>query len=1067
MLNVIYSNSMSQLAAHLAESQQRDPLPPLQAETVMVQSNELARWLNLFLASNQSIAAHIEFPFPSAWLWKLFRQVWTDIPRESPYSTDAMSLKIFELLPTVKNQPEFEAISRYLGEADDARKMLDLSQRIADSFDQYLMYRPDWIAQWETGKTNNWQGALWQLLTRDDPEPMHRARLLQKMQQALKSKQFLTSILPPRIAIFGLTAMPPIYLDLLAEIAEFTEVSIYFLSPSEGYWGDLLNQKSQAKQRLLFDDEDDFTDNGHPLLASLGKLGQTFFEQLQAIPHEAEMLYLQPQATDILSQIKQDIYQLDNADELVTVASDDDSVQIHSCHSAMREAEVLHDQLLNLFEKHPDLSPTDVVVMTPDIEVYAPAIEAVFSSQPAARFIPFSIANRGDAQQQTIIETFTDLLGLPQSRFDAETIMRLLECTAIQREFRLDNTDLDTIRGWLRETQIRWGLDGNDKQALGLPAMDANTWRAGLDRLLLGYALPPAERDQWQLFNAQLPVGGISGDRAQLMAQLNAFIDQLSLLRNELKRPRTPADWQILLMDWLRKLFLIREENEQLQLDAILKAIDSLTEAAAQVGFEQKISIELLRDWLDLHIELPSAEHQFMGRGLTFCDMVPMRSIPFDVVCLIGMNDNSYPRRQPKPGFDLLSSDYRRGDRSRRDDDRYLFLEAILSANRHLYISYVGASIHDNSPIPPSVLVSDFADVVTRRFQTVEGTDIWEQLLTRHPLQAFSPRYFSGQDETLFSFNAEACPPVQKLSEATNWFASPLPEADESLRFVSLHQLISFFSHPARFLAQQRLGINFENDDATLEIREPFVLNGLEAWSVRQQMLDGRLNALDKAQIQPVIQATGVLPQGHFADLLFDQQLETVDAFTEKLQPLTSSQPMQPLVFEFDLGDFTLTGQLEGLSTSGLLHYRLAKMKAKDLLGLWCSHLLLNCLKPQGVALQSQLQCEDNYLQLNPVNEPEQMLADLLAIYWQGLHQPIPLLPQTSMAYALAELNAGKADPEKEAYKAWQSSRFHQGEESDTYHQLLFSELLLNDQFRDLALRVYQPLWDALQGDKL
>ncbi|WP_292746366.1 exodeoxyribonuclease V subunit gamma, partial [Methylophaga sp. UBA3191] len=662
MLKVIYSNSMSQLAAHLAETQQQNPLPPLQAETVMVQSNELARWLNLFLASNQSIAAHIEFPFPSAWLWKLFRQVWPDIPRESPYSTDAMSLKIFELLPTIKNQPEFEAISRYLGEADDARKMLDLSQRIADSFDQYLMYRPDWIANWEAGKTTNWQGALWQLLTRDDPEPMHRARLLQKMQQALKSRQFPTSILPTRIAIFGLTAMPPIYLDLLAEIAQLTEVSIYFLSPSEGYWGDLLNQKSQAKQRLLFDDEDDFTDNGHPLLASLGKLGQTFFEQLQAIPHEAEMLYLQPQATDILSQLKQDIYQLDNADELVAVASDDDSVQIHSCHSAMREAEVLHDQLLNLFEKHPDLSPTDVVVMTPDIEVYAPAIEAVFSSQPAERFIPFSIANRGDAQQQTIIETFTDLLGLPQSRFDAETIMRLLECTAIQRQFRLDHTDLDTIRGWLRQTQIRWGLDGKDKQALGLPALDANTWRAGLDRLLLGYALPPAERDQWQLFNAQLPVGGISGDRAQLMAQLHAFIDQLSQLRNELKRPRTPSDWQILLMDWLRKLFSVREENEQLQLDAILKAIDSLTEAAVLVGFEQKISIELLRDWLDLHIELPSAEHQFMGRGLTFCDMVPMRSIPFDVVCLIGMNDNSYPRRQPKPGFDLLSSDYRRGD---------------------------------------------------------------------------------------------------------------------------------------------------------------------------------------------------------------------------------------------------------------------------------------------------------------------------------------------------------------------------------------------------------------------
>ncbi|MCL4409387.1 MAG: exodeoxyribonuclease V subunit gamma, partial [Gammaproteobacteria bacterium] len=811
-------------------------------------------------------------------------------------------------------------------------------------------------------------------------------------------------------------------------------------------------------------DEDESSDNGHPLLASLGKLGQTFFEQLQAIPHQAEMLYLQPQADDVLSQLKQDVYQLDSQDERLLVASDDDSVQIHSCHSAMREAEVLHDQLLNLFEKHPDLSPTDVVVMTPDIEVYAPAIEAVFSSQPIERFIPFSIANRGEAQQQTIIETFTDLLGLPQSRFDAETIMRLLECAAIQRQFRLDHTDLDTIRGWLRETQIRWGLDGQDKQKLGLPALDANTWRAGLDRLILGYALPPAERDQWQLFNAQLPVGGISGDRAQLMAQLNAFIDQLSQLREELKRPRKAADWQILLSDWLRRLFAIHEENEQLQMDAILKAMDSLSESAQQVGFEQNLSIDLLRDWLDLHIEMPSAEHQFMGRGLTFCDMVPMRSIPFDVVCLIGMNDNSYPRRQPKPGFDLLSSDYRRGDRSRRDDDRYLFLEAILSANRHLYISYVGASIHDNSPIPPSVLVSDFADVLNRRFQTTEGNEIWEQLLTRHPLQAFSPRYFSGQDATLFSFNAEACPPLHKQTETRNWFARPLPEADDSWRFVSLHQLISFFSHPARFLAQQRLGINFENEDATLEIREPFTLNGLEAWTVRQQMLEGRLAALEGSQIQPVIQATGWQTNCDFADLLFDQQLEKVDSFTEKLKPLRSAQPLPALPFEFDCGEFTLTGQLEGLSATGLLHYRLAKMKAKDLLGLWCSHLLLNCLKPEGVTLQSQLQCEDSYIAFNAVVEPKAILADLLAIYWQGLHQPIPLLPLTSLTYAAAEME-GANDADGKAFKVW-TSGFNVGEDADPYHQLLFSESPLTDEFRALALRIYQPIWDAMAGDK-
>lgn len=1065
MLNVIYSNSTNQLAARLAEAIEIDPLPPLQAETVIVQSNELARWLNLFLASNQRVSAHIEFPLPSAWLWKLFRQAWPEIPKESPYSTDAMSLKIFELLPSISSLPEFEAIGRYLGNNQDPRKMLDLAQRIADSFDQYLMYRPDWIADWEAGKTTHWQAALWRLLTANDAAPMHRAALLQKMQQALTNKQFPASLLPPRISVFGLTALPPVYLQLLAEIAELTEVTIYFLSPSEAYWGDLLNQKSQAKQRLLFDDESAVSTHGHPLLASLGKLGQTFFEQLQAIPHQAESLFLPPLGDDMLSQLKRDIFELDSAPSPLVVATNDDSIQVHSCHSALREAEVLHDQLLHLFEQHPELSPTDVVVMTPDIENYAPAIEAVFGSQPAARFIPFSIANRGDAQQQTLIESFNTLLRMPQSRFDAETIMRLLECIAIQRQFGLEHQDLDIIRDWLQQTHIRWGLDAKDKQVLGMPALNANTWRAGLDRLLLGYALPPTQQAQWQLFNQQLPMPGISGDRARLVAQLNACIEQLGHFRTALKRPRSAADWQVLLNERIRRLFAIADENEQLQLDAILKAIDSLTEVAQQVGFEQSLSVECLNDWLDLHIELPGAEYQFMGRGLTFCDMVPMRSIPFDVVCLIGMNDNSYPRRQPKPGFDLLSSHYRAGDRSRRDDDRYLFLEALLSANKHLYISYVGTSIYDNTAIPPSVLISDFADVLNRRFKTEQGTDIWAQLIIQHPLQAFSPRYFSKQDDRLFSFNGEACPPAQTHSQQPQWFADPLPEAPDSWRFVSLSQLISFFSHPARFLAQQRLGIHFENEDATLEVREPFELNSLDGWAVRQQMLEGRLAARDMDEIRPAIQATGVLPQGAFADLLFDQQLARVDSFTEQLKPLRTSAPLPALSFEFDCDAFTLTGQLEGLSAAGLLHYRLAKMKTKDLLGLWCSHLVMNCIKPEGVIFQSQLRCEDKYLLFNPVHDASALLADLLAIYWQGLHQAIPLLPLTSLSYATAVLQ-GASGADAKAFKVWTSG--HQpGEDADPYHQLLFPESPLNDEFRALALRLYQPILDAMEGDKL
>ena len=1066
MLTVIYSNSMQQLAGRLVSQMQAAPLSPLQPETIMVQSNELARWLNLTLATQQSVAAHLQFPFPSAWLWRFFRAVWPDVPRESPYATDAMAWKIFKLLPTVANDPKFSEISRYLGEQHDPRKAYDLAQRIADSFDQYLMYRPDWIASWEAGHTPNWQAALWQLLTKDDKAPLHRARLLQRMQQALNNGDFPAEILPQRLSIFGLSALPPVYLDLLAAIAELTEVDIYLLSPSEDYWADLRSGKQQARQLLLLEDNTE-VDMGHPLLASLGKLGQTFFAQLQDKPHTAETHYLLPEPADLLSQLKADIYQLDPDTTAITVDGDDDSLQIHSCHSPLREAEVLHDQLLNLFEQHPDLSPTDVLVMTPDIDLYAPAIEAVFSSQPDSRHIPYSIANRGDAQQQAIISAFDGLLALPQSRFDVESIMALLECAAIQRRFQLNNQALEWIRDWLQQTYIRWGFSAEDKTALDLPANAANTWRMGLDRLLLGYALSPAGDDQWQLFAGQSPLAGISGERAQMVAQLNLFIEQLVNLRNALKRPRSPQDWQQYLMQCLGQMMAMQDEAEQLQSDALLAALQQLAESSMQGGFDDAVGIEVVRDWLKLHIELPGAEHQFMGRGVTFCDMVPMRSIPFDVVCLMGMNDSSFPRRQPKPGFDLLSTHYRPGDRSRRDDDRYLFLEAILSANRHLYISYVGASIHDNTDIPPSVLVSDLRDVINQRFIDEQGQPVWSQRLTQHPLQAFSQRYFDGQNAKLFSFNAAACPPPSDEKTSHNWFAESLPEADDSWRFVSLNQLINFLSHPARYLAEQRLGIYFEDSAATLESREPFSLNGLEAWSVKQQLLAGRMQDVPTGQIQPVITASGVLPQGPFAELLFDQQLKTVDAFAEQLKLLKPPAPIDPLAFEIACGEFTVTGQLPGLSASGLLQYRLGKTRASDLLRLWCSHLLLNCLNPQGIALHSRLLTEDGLITLQPVHEAAQQLEDLLAMYWQGLHQPIPLPPKTSFAYARAALNSGRANPDIAARNNWQGNQHQAGEKEDAYHRLFFSEMGLDEDFVALSLRLYQPIWDAMVGDKL
>ena len=1071
MLKLIYSNDLTQLAARLADLQKSQPLPPLEAETIIVQSNELARWLSLFLAGQHGIASHIDFPYPSAFIWALFRRLLPDIPQQSAFSTDVMTWRIFELLPACRKQVGFESIDSYLGKQDDVIKRYDLAHRIADSFDQYLMYRPDWIEAWEQGETPYWQARLWQLLSKGEAKPQHRANLLLQLKQYLSSTEHKPAGMPKRVSLFGLSALPPVYLELFELMSQHCDVYLYFLSPSEDYWGDLLSPQVQAKRALnqANADGDFYFTTGHPLLASLGKQGQDFFEQLQACQVEEQSYFSEPQQNTLLEKLHYDIFSLKDIDAVVEkqgITSDDDSIMIHCCHSAMREIEVLHDQLLRLFERHPDLSPTDVVVMTPDVEIYSPWIDAVFACASSEHFIPYSIADGGIKSQSHIISAFNSLLDLPQSRFDVETIISLLECEAIQQRFSLSQQHIELIRKWLRETHTRWGLSAEDKADLALPASDANTWRAGLDRLLLGYAMPESAE---QLFDGRLGFDGISGDRAETMAQLCAFIDKLDRYRQRLKGQYTAVQWQKLIVNMVDSFFVVPADNakEEAELVAIRKALDSLVETTQLVDFSQPITIELIKQWCNDHLDSNQTQMRFMGHGVTFCGMVPMRSIPFKIVCLIGMNDASFPRRQTLPGFDLMSqTPVRQGDRSQRNEDRYLFLESLLSAQSHFYISYVGASIVDNSAIPPSVLVSDVRDVLRLSFETEDGSDIWQQIFTQHPLQAFSQRYFDGKSVKLFSYVKVNCPiNIDQDSTDETWFEHSLPELDEIERTISLDSLIKFYRHPARFLLQQRLGLWLETDQQQLETREPFDLDGLQAWAMRQQLLHYTLNENDALEVLPLIQATGVLPQGSVGDWIFNEQADKVNVFAEKLSAHYPDAFLDPIAFELTINNFSLSGQLEGLTSEGLFSYRMGKAKGGELLAVWIRHLILNCIKVNNISRESHWITEDKDYHFQAVDDAETLLADLLAWYWQGLQQPLPLFPNTSFAFAKANLKGNSTRSAMQS--AWDGNIKISGEKDDLYYQQIYQTSPLDEQFETIALAVYEPLQAHLSGGEL
>lgn len=1008
MLYVHHSNRMERLRDRLIEVTARPLADPLAPETVVVQHLGMGRWLALELARYRGIAANLRFPFPASFVWEIFTRTLPDVPDTSPFDRAALTWRLMGLLENSPDRPEFEAPRHYL-EGGDALKRYQLACRLADVFDQYLVYRPDWIERWEAGEEMHWQAQLWRLLAGDIGTP-HRARLLGRFIECCDSGEIDPAALPERVGVFGISALPPVYLEAFARIAELTDVHLFVLNPCVAYWGDVVDERALARLRARWRregkvDASGYYTVGHPLLASTGKLGRDFLDLLHAYPCADEALFDPPDCPGMLGLLQGDILVLqdraanvEGAEPAVEIEPGDDSIQMHACHGPMREVQVLHDRLLAMFAADSALRPQDIVVMMPKVEVYAPFIQAVFGTTPAERHIPWSIADRTLAATHPIVQVFLRLLALPSSRFQASEVLAILEVPAVLRRFKLDAAAFERIRGWVSEAGIRWGRDGAAREQAGLPRLDDNTWRFGFARLLLGYAMPPAAPGRERLFRGRLPYADIEGAEAAWLGQLQSFIAALDRHRHALAGTHAPAEWIGVINDLLT-LFDADSEAETLALQNIRDAADSLAENTRVAMFTEPLPLDVVRDELLARLSEPAGGHRFLTGQVTFCAMMPMRSVPFRVVCLIGMNDADFPRREIPLGFDRMAREPRRGDRSRRGEDRMLFLEALLSARDKLYVSYVGRSARDNTPKLPSVLVSELLDTLERGFRHPDG-NLRARLVTEHPLQPFSAAYFGADDARLFSYAVEWQTGARALQSppADPVFASaPLPPPEVALKQITLPALVRFFKNPARAFMRVRLGVYLDRHDDALDDDEPFAFDHLQDYGYKQELLGRLLAGASADGCFQTMRAAGSLPMGPFGRRVFDAYREAAEPMIEQLRPYLD-EPRDDVELDLAVDGFRLTGRIDGMTGEGLVRYRLAGLKAWDQVSLWVEHVALNAAAgPQP----SHHQAQDKAFALRPLDAEtaREYLSTLLEAYWAGLQTPLPFFPATSLEY--------------------------------------------------------------------
>ena len=1142
---VLHGNHSEALRDVLITWMAAHPLSPLENEVILVQSNGINQWLKLALARDADdggcgIAAALDIKLPARFFWQVYRAVLgkEQVPESSPFDRPLLTWRLIRLLPQLLTEPVFAPLARFLKDDGDMRKLHQLAQRLADLFDQYQVYRADWLEDWGNGldvlRTSRkgsdplpenllWQPQLWRALLADVPEDQRNTSRAALHQRFLHHAQTLSEHqrpagLPARLVVFGISSLPQQSLEVLAVLGRWTHIFMCVHNPCEHDWSDIIADKDLLRAERMRQqrkpgmppvmNDDELHQHAHPLLAAWGKQGRDYIGLLNEYDnHESYASQLAPvipridlftsNGTDtLLHQLQEDILQLRPLAETKgywpPLNAQDDSLRFYITHSAQREVEVLHDRLLAALAADPTLRPRDIIVMVPDINGYAPHIQAVFglTARSDPRYIPFTVADQGPRQNNSLLGALERLLNLPQSRFAVSDLLDLLDVPSVRQRFAIEEEQLPLLHRWIRAANVRWGLHAEQRQSLELPlSPEQNSWFFGLQRMLLGYAVGSGEA--WGNIEPLDEIGGLD---AALIGPLSHLLSCLDETWRQLREPAAPQVWGERLRAILSQYFAQDDEGEDgFILVRLHTELDTWLEACESVDLQAELPLSVVRDHWLAQFDQSGLTQPFFGGAVTFATLMPMRAIPFRHVYLLGMNDGDYPRNRVPMDFDLMGRDYRPGDRSRREDDRYLFLEALLSARERLHISWVGRSIHDNTERPPSVLVAQLRDHLAAGWTLSSGDEVLPALTVEHRLQPFNRDYFV-KDSALFSYAHEWRAGLE--AEAADVAAQPLQPVEQE-GALTLRQLSDFLSDPVRSFFRQRLNIYFEREDPGSEDQEPFDVNALENWRLQDELIRAQKWALEagvsrqdvlRQQLER-IERRGELAPGEFARVLSEDLAEPMEQLFASYQQVLDAWP-QALGNEslsVDTGGVSFSDWLGDLRASeggerarvvlesGGLMTKERSYRFDKLLPYWVAHLAGHL---GGQPMHSIIVSKNGTAELPPleISQAEALWQTLVETWQQGQLRPLPLAVKTAFVWLKKDGNEQSAPDSdawfaaRDAYENHDPANKKFGErDSNPYLARAwpdFATLWSDGEFAVLADRLLAPLKNHLSRSK-
>jgi exodeoxyribonuclease V gamma subunit len=1046
------SERADRLVVALGQVLSERPEDPFRPEIVAVPSKGVERWLAQQLSHvlgaehGDGVCANVLFPSYRRFLDEIIGEA------EPGYAAAveewSPERSVWPLLHVIDqcapSEPWCRVLARHLGldGGGDKGRRFAVAGKLAGLFERYSQSRPDMITAWCGDRDEQvdgtalpadlrWQAELWRRLRAEIGGPSPAELLEQTCANAPAG---------PSFSIFGATRIAPARVRLLKALAQRRDVHLWVHHPSPALWAAVRDANERPGRR-----RDQRPAVANPLLASMSRDVRELQQILCGVALHDEHHRIADRPATLLGRLQADLAEDRVPAEPVLLAEHDRSLQVHATHGAARQVEVLREVILGLLSADPTLEPRDILIMCPDVEAFAPLVAASFgmadepNGHPAAQ-LRVKLADRSLRQTNPLLSLLSQLLELAASRVTATQILDLVGAAPVRRRFGFDADDIERLRDWTVAAGARWGLDDAHRRAYQLSNIAQGTWRSALDRLLLGVAME--EGAAW--VGDTLPLDDVDSGDVDLAGRFAELIDRVDRAIRAFGESHTASQWARLFDDVVRGL---GEEDQPWQGMHLQRELGEVAVNAADADVELSLAdiTELLRERLAGRPTRAS----FRTGTLTVCTLVPMRSVPHRVVCLLGMDDGAFPRQSIADGDDVLAREPRTGERDVRSEDRQLFLDAICSAQENLIITYTGTDPRTGAAVPPCVPLSELLDAIDATALTPGGRPGREHVVITHPLQPFDPRNFLPDElgtPRSFSFDpsalAGARAAVQSRTQPPPLVADRLPSAP-SRETVSLDDLVRFFQHPVRGFLRQRLEISSAAEEEDPADALTVELDGLSGWAVGDRVLQQCLAGTPRETAARLEHLRGDLPPGPLGVRAMRAIGRRVDALLHASE-LERAAPPESVDIAVPLSDGrALSGTVGGVRDSTILTVAYSTLAPKHRLTAWLRYLAVvgasGDADYRAVTVgRSRDEARRSILHGVQPDIARRVLELLVRIRDAGLREPLPLVLETSEEYASRRSRGATIDDAiPAARRRWEADRFRP-ERDESEHVLVF-----------------------------